>query len=216
MTMIRRAYSKIEIKAVNEDRRIFRGLATTPTVDRVGDIVEPMGVKFKNPLALLWQHNSEKPIGKVRFSQPTEAGIEFEAEIPVIDEPGTLKDRVDEAWQSIKLGLVGAVSIGFRAIEYSFMENGGIRFSESEVYELSAVTIPANSQALISSVGKSLDAASLDLIRQHDVGVPEAVGDPEIQPDPAPAATGNKARVVKLNDPARDRAKPFVIRQIRR
>jgi hypothetical protein len=37
---------------------------------------------------------------------------------------------------------------------------------------------------------------------------------PEIQTD-APAATGKTVRVVKLNDPARDRAKPFVIRKVR-
>jgi len=31
-----------------------------------------------------------------------------------------------------------------------------------------------------------------------------------------PAATGTKGRVVKLDAPARDRAKPFVIRSIKR
>src|SRR5690625_6021970 len=98
-----------------------------------------MGVSFKNPLAFLWQHKLDQPIGTVRFEQPTDDGIEFEAEIAKTDEPGRLKDRLDEAWQSIKLGLVRAVSVGFRPIEYAFMDEGGIRFikrSEEHTSEL--------------------------------------------------------------------------------
>jgi HK97 family phage prohead protease len=204
--MQNRAYSVLTIKAVDEDRRVVSGIATTPSVDRVGDIIDPLGVKFENPLAFLWQHRHDQPIGSVKFENPTKDGIKFEAEIARTDEPGTLKDRLDEAWQSIKMGLVRAVSIGFRPLEYAFMENGGIRYSETEVYELSAVTIPANSDALITTV-KSIDAAL-----RKEAGVP----DPEIPAAPEPAATGKTARVVKLDAPARDRAKPFVVRKIKR
>lgn len=200
-----RAYSVLEVKAVDGETRKITGIATTPSVDRVGDIIDPMGVKFQNPLAFLWQHDHRAPIGTVTFSKPTDKGIEFEAEIAKVDEPGALKDRVDEAWQSIKAGLVRAVSIGFRPIEYSFMDNGGIRFSKTEVYELSAVTIPANAEAVITAV-KSIDAAL-----RKEAGVP----DPEIPQPDKPAATGKK-RVVKLDQPARDGAKPFIIRSIKR
>jgi HK97 family phage major capsid protein/HK97 family phage prohead protease len=152
-----RAYTVLEVKGLDEDKRIIRGVATTPEPDRVGDIVEPLGVEFKNPMPLLWQHKSDKPVGTVRFDKPTKNGINFEAQIASIDEPGTLKDRLDEAWQSVKLGLVRAVSIGFRSLEHAFMENGGIRFIQSEVMELSLVTIPANAGATIQSV-KQFDA----------------------------------------------------------
>lgn len=205
--MNNRAYSVLSIKEMDETKRIVRGIATTPEVDRVGDIVDPLGVKFANPLAFLWQHRHDQPIGTVKFDTATKDGITFEAEIAQTDEPGTLKDRLDEAWQSIKLGLVRAVSIGFRPVEYSFMENGGIKYSETEVFELSAVTIPANSGALISAV-KSIDAAA-----RKEAGVAE----PEVPENPGDAAaTGKSVRVVKLDDPARDRADPFVIRAIKR
>lgn len=204
--MQNRAYSVLQVKSVDEETRVIRGIATTPSVDRVGDIIDPMGVKFQNPLAFLWQHQHDKPIGSVKFDKPTAKGIEFEATIAKTDEPGTLKDRLDEAWQSIKAGLVRAVSIGFRPIEYSFMDNGGIRFSETEVYELSAVTIPANADALITTI-KSLDAEA-----RKAAGVP----DPEIPAHPEPAATGKKARVVKLDSKPRDGGEPFVIRKIKR
>ena len=213
MTVTNRAYSVLEIKSVSEDRRIIRGVATTPATDRVGDIVEPLGVSFKNPMPLLWQHKHDKPVGFVKFDKPTKDGITFEAELPTITEEGTLRDRIEEAWQSVKAGLVSAVSIGFRAIEYAFMDDGGIRFSKSEVFELSLVTIPANADAVITS--KNFDAETASIIKSFDVGAPADA--PEIPSQPiAPAATGKKARVVKLGDPARDRAKPFIIRSIKR
>lgn len=201
--MQNRAYSVLTVKSIDEDKRVISGVATTPTVDRVGDIIDPLGVKFTNPMAFLWQHRHDQPIGSVKFDKPSKDGIKFEAEIARVDEPGTLKDRLDEAWQSIKAGLVRAVSIGFRPLEYAFMESGGIRYSECEVYELSAVTIPANSDALITTI-KSLDAAA-----RHEAGVP----DPEIPSAPEPQPEGKKAVVVRLGKAASDEA-PFVINKI--
>jgi HK97 family phage major capsid protein/HK97 family phage prohead protease len=184
-----RMYSILTVKAVEEDRRVIRGVATTPEPDRVGDIVEPLGVKFKNPMPLLWQHHHDKPVGTVKFDKPTKDGITFEAKLAQIDEPGTLKERIDEAWQSVKAGLVSAVSIGFRAIEYAFIEGtGGIRFLETEVLELSLVTIPANAGATIQQI-KSIDAPLL-----------AATGkEPKAEDRPAPpGATGKSPKPVSL------------------
>jgi len=197
MTVTRRAYSYLTIKAVNEEKRIIRGIATTPAVDRVGDVVEPLGVKFNNPLPFLWQHDATKPIGTVKFDKPTKDGITFEAEIPTIAEDGTLRDRIEEAWQSIKLGLVRAVSIGFRAIEYSFIENGGIRFSETEVYELSAVTIPAQPEAIMTSI-KNMDATGVALIKSFDTNAPAATGTIERPVKTPPGASGKTITSVNL------------------
>ena len=157
-----RAYSLLTVKAVDEDQRVITGIATTPEPDRVGDIVEPLGVKFKNPMPLLWQHDAKKPVGWVRFGKPNKDGIPFEAEIARIDEPGTLKDRVDEAWQSVIAKLVTAVSIGFRAVnnQVEMIKGGGIRWLETEVMELSLVTIPANPDATITSI-KQYDQAQM-------------------------------------------------------
>lgn len=157
---MKRAYSLLTVKTVNEDQRVIRGTATTPSPDRMGDIVEPLGIKFKNPLPLLHQHNSKTPVGTVKFDKPTKDGIDFEARLPQVVEPGPLKDRVDTAWGEVKLGLVRGVSIGFRAIEFSFMDDGGVRFLESEVLELSLVTIPANQDATIQVV-RSADTDQL-------------------------------------------------------
>ena len=154
--MHERAYAMLSIKRLDDGERVIEGVASTPEPDRMGDIVEPMGAKFKLPMPLLWQHMHDQPIGHVEFARPTETGIPFRARLVKIEEPGKLKDRLDEAWQSLKSGLVRAVSIGFRALEYSRMENGGLRFLEWEWLELSAVTVPANAEASITSI-KSID-----------------------------------------------------------
>ena len=151
-----KAYSVLTIKAVDDDRRIIQGIATTPEPDRMGDVVEPLGVQFKNPLPLLHQHDTRNPVGQARFHKPTKGGIEFTATIAKVTEPGPLKDRVDTAWQEVKYGLVRGVSIGFLGKEVSVMKDGGLHFIESEVLELSLVTIPAHQEATISVI-KSID-----------------------------------------------------------
>lgn len=165
---VMRAYSAFEVKALDSSRRTFKGWATTPAVDRVGDSINPLGATFKNPLPLLHQHRHDEPIGLVQFGKPSVKGIEFEAEIPVIEEEGSLKDRVDTAWGEIKHGLVRAVSIGFRPIKYAYKEDGGIDFQEIEIYELSSVSIPALPEAVITQV-KSMDGAPLSLETIHQI-----------------------------------------------
>lgn len=158
--MSHRAYSLLTIRSVNDGERVLEGIASTPSPDRMDDIVDPMGAKFALPMPLLWQHDSRQPIGQVFFAKPTKAGIPFKARIAQTAEPGTLKDRLDEAWQSIKLGLVRAVSIGFRDLAHEVLSNGGWKFTQWEWLELSAVTIPANAEATITTI-RSIDAKQL-------------------------------------------------------
>jgi HK97 family phage major capsid protein len=154
-----RAYSMLTVKSIDAAKRIIKGIATTPEPDRMGDVVEPLGVNFKNPMPLLHQHDASMPVGFVKFDKPTKDGITFTAELPIIQEPGALKDRIDLAWAEVVNELVRAVSIGFRALEYAFIEGtGGIRFIKSEVLELSLVTIPANASAEFAII-KSCDTA---------------------------------------------------------
>lgn len=169
-----RAYSILTSKDFSEDdeKVIVKGIASTPTPDRMRDIVEPMGARFKTPMPLLWQHSHDKPVGHVVFAKPEKKGIPFEAELPKIKEEGNLKLRIDEAIQSLKYKLVAAVSIGFKPVEFSYMDNGGIHFTEWEWLELSLVTIPANSEAVIQAV-KSLDQKYLAALSRKDAGDPD-------------------------------------------
>lgn len=150
-----KAFSTITVKKLSTDGlRMIRGVASTPRPDRMNDVVEPLGMTFADKVPLLWQHRSGEPVGIVRFSKPTAEGLKFEATVPKIDEPGRLKDRVDEAWGSILHGLISSVSIGFRALEQERIKDGGVRFIRTEIFELSLVSVPANADAAITSISK--------------------------------------------------------------
>lgn len=176
------AYSHLEIKAMEDvgGKRTFKGIATTPTPDRTGDIVEPKGAEFKLPIPLLWQHDSASPIGWVRACKVTPKGIEVDCEVASVEEPGALKDRLDEAWQSMKSGLVAALSIGFKPLESSRIgETYAYRYMKWLWLELSAVTVPANGDCSIAQI-KSIDQA----IRRRAAS--GAKGRPVVRLEPLP------------------------------
>jgi HK97 family phage major capsid protein len=164
--MLDRAYSLLEIKSIDVPARKIRGIATTPTPDRLGDVIDPLGATYAAEIPLLLHHRKETPVGVARLGPATAAGIPFEAELPVIDDPGPVRDEVNRAWTSItaKPPLMRGASIGFRprglpteALER--MATGGMRYRQTEILELSLVTVPANQDATIALV-RSLDQAA--------------------------------------------------------
>jgi len=154
------AYALLDIKATSPgpERRTFSGIASTPELDRSGDMVDPAGVTFRNPLPLLFHHDTKQPIGTVVLTS-TPAGILFEASIPIIEEPGALKTRTDDAWQCIKAGILTGVSIGHRILKdgVEYLQSGARKLTKTEICEVSLVAIPANASASIRLV-KSLAA----------------------------------------------------------
>lgn len=155
-----KAYSEFTIKSIDEEQRFIRGIATTPKPDRENDIIDPMGAKFTLPIPFLWQHDSKTPCGNVVEAQVTPKGIEVGIQFPKIEEVGLLKDEVDKCWQSIKYKLVRGLSVGFRPLGSESVESiggsYGLHFKEWDWYELSAVTIQANTDAIITEI-KSVD-----------------------------------------------------------
>ena len=152
--MLDRAYSLLEIKRVDEDARTITGIATTPTADRMNDVVEPMGAEYTLPIPLLWQHRSDEPIGQVTHAKVGKAGIEIIAQIAK-----GVTAEIDRAWSLIKAGLVPGLSIGFKSLDHEIMpKTKGIRFKKWSWLELSCVTIAANEHATITTI-RSLDTA---------------------------------------------------------
>ena len=150
--MIKSGFSLIKIKSINEEKRIISGIASTPHLDRQGDIVDPKGVKFETMPKLMLYHDSTKPVGNLTVVDVTKDGIVFEAQIPNVTEDGVIKDRVDEAWHSLKYNLISAVSIGFRTLEHEVLKSGGWLIKSWEWLELSLVPIPAQPNAIITGI----------------------------------------------------------------
>lgn len=152
--------SRFEVKSLDDGSRILTGVASTPTPDRVGDIVLPAGIQYMLPYPLLWQHDPAQPIGTVNKMTVTDKGVEVEATIA----PAGTAAYIDEAYNLIKAGLVPGLSIGFRPIDAEYNQaTGGFLIKTCELFELSCVTIPANADAAVQT------------IKSHDksrVGVP--------------------------------------------
>lgn len=149
------AYSLLEVKSVDDAEWRLEGIATTPTPDRVDDVVEPKGAQFTLPVPFLWQHDKRQPIGNVIEAQVTDDGIKVVIQLVKPDEVESedLKKRLQEAWDSIKTGLVRGLSIGFRGLEVADIQGTwGYKFIKWDWYELSAVTIPANQEASITGI----------------------------------------------------------------
>lgn len=184
-----RAYSLLEIKEMDDDARVIMGIASTPTPDRMADVVLPEGAVFKLPIPLLWQHRSDQPIGNVTQAKVTKKGIEIVAEIAK-----GVSEEIDRAWSLIKSGLVRGLSIGFRGLDTEQIPNSwGVIYQRWEWLELSAVTIPANAEASITSV------------KQFDIGAPASSGNGERTVDSGrkattPGASGS-TKTVKIQKP---------------
>ncbi len=171
-------WSTLEIKSIDDSARIIKGVASTPSTDHAGDIVEPKGAQFTLPIPLLSQHDHSSPIGMVRSARVTDQGIEIEAEIA----KGSGLDYVEKAWGQIKSGLVRGLSIGFRATKAEPIKGtGGLRFIKWKWLELSAVTIPCNAEASITSVKRfdflaaqfgSSYSESIDQLKLDEVETP--------------------------------------------
>lgn len=180
--MNNRAYSLLEAKQFDDEQRIVTGMATTPTPDRADDVVDPFGVSVANDIPLFLYHDSKLTVGRVKFGKPTAKGIPYEARLPKVSEMGRLRDRVDEAWQMLKYGLITGVSIGFRPLKdgYENLKTGGIKYLKTEVLELSLVPIPMNAEATVAAI-KAADQA----LRRAALG-----SRPVVRLDPSPAVSG--------------------------
>jgi HK97 family phage prohead protease len=128
------------------DRQI-RVIASTPTSDRARDIMVPKGCVIDayraNPVFLA-DHDATKPIGRATITigdDQVTALVDFA--------PAGVSAKADEYCGLAKAGVLNAVSIGFRAIEWEPLKNGGIKYTRWELMELSMVAVPCNPEALV-------------------------------------------------------------------
>ena len=177
--------------------RIVEGIATTPAVDRAGDTIDPLGVDFdlsKRPIKMLWQHDPERPVGRVLSATATPQGISFVAKLAA---PGA-NPAIDQRWQDITAGLVDSLSIGFRATKPPKQTRTGWHYPGTEWLELSFVTIPANPECRITTI-KAFDP---DASHASHVGEPAAIaartGSPAMNLKELIAA--RKAKIAELRD----------------
>jgi HK97 family phage prohead protease len=150
-------------KFLSSGKRTVRGIASSASVDRVGDIVVPSGGKWRLPVIMLYQHRHDSPVGWVRSLQVKGNELHFEAEI------ATGIGEADRVWEMVDGGLLQSCSIGFRALSggTEIMPGGGIKFTSWELLELSVVSVPVNPDARL---GPAKAPAPIKLVSPYDRG----------------------------------------------
>lgn len=139
-------YTKAFVEKVNSDEEgvLEAAVASTPIVDRQGEVIEVDGWETDKFLAnpvMLWAHNlgeMRPPIGKVtkvwRYGQKLMFGAKFDLQ----------DDFAAAIFRKFKDGFLNAFSVGFMPLE-----RDGNRFVKSELLEISAVPVPANPDAVV-------------------------------------------------------------------
>lgn len=149
MDIKRLAFSFEEIKA-DDDARTVEGFASVfNNIDSYSDIVMPgafaKSIVGRKP-AMLWQHNSDKPIGVWDEMEEQKKGLYVKGRIL----PTT---HGNDAYTLVKNGAVSGMSIGYSAKKWETDSTKGVRkLTEVELYEVSLVTFPANEKAQITRV----------------------------------------------------------------
>ena len=141
------------IDEITEDGTI-RGYASIfGNVDKGGDIVAPGAFKKSikarkgKVLPMLWNHDPGHPIGKWTVIEEDERGLKIEGRIT----PGVSKGA--EVLAMVRDGVIDGMSIGYATIKADYDEVTGVRtLKEVELWEVSLVTFPMNTEATVQGV----------------------------------------------------------------
>lgn len=154
-----------EVKAIDEENKELTVIATSDSVDRMGDIVDQNGLKqsanFKKNSVLLADHDYrvEKVLGKVvEIGKPEQIGTKTVRKMR-IKFATDISPLADFTFKMMKEGFINAVSIGFRPLktEIKKIDNKFVRiFKEWELLELSVVAVPANQDAVRHALQKGV------------------------------------------------------------
>jgi HK97 family phage prohead protease len=160
-TAERRAFLLRDLKAIDDDAGIFEGyLAVFGNKDLNDDIIdrgaftktlrEAHETKARNRSAflfpLLWQHNTHEPIGGLIDAKEDSYGLWVRGQYDLNIELGR------RAYSGAKTGYLRGMSIGFEIVKSMRDASGTRHLLEIRLYEGSLVTMPANTEALVTSV----------------------------------------------------------------
>lgn len=165
--------------ATVEESGVFSGYASTfgGPADCYGDVIAPgafassladHGLAGTRP-AMLWQHDSQAPIGRWLSLVEDSHGLAVEGRL-------TLEvQKAREAHALLRDGALNGLSIGFRARRSRADAEGGRILSEIELMEISLVTLPANGLARVAAVKA---AGRIETIRHFEAALRDELGFP--------------------------------------
>lgn len=151
----------LEVKDATPTGHVTAYASTFGNVDLDGDIVQAGAfaktiIEHDGAFPLLWQHDPWEPIGVTTSLVEDDHGLLMECDFNLDTQRGK------EAHSLIRQKAMRGFSIGYRTVKYAWQ--GPVRIlQELALREISAVTFPANTQAVL--VDAKAAAAALDAIR---------------------------------------------------
>ena len=98
----------------------------------------------------LYQHDMDKPLGKMVHLEEDDKGLIFEAHIP--------KTQLgNDVVELMKAGVITENSVGILPLQKEMGSDGYRHLNEVKLFEISAVTLAANDQAMIMDVKGNID-----------------------------------------------------------
>jgi HK97 family phage prohead protease len=138
---------QLEVKATEEG--VIEGYGSVfGNIDAYGDRIDQGA--FRNSLTkrmpkMLWQHDMNEPIGIWDQVREDDTGLYVKGRLAV----NTTRGK--EARELILMGAFDGLSIGFRATDWE-MEGNNRVLKSIDLYEVSLVTMPANTLATITDI----------------------------------------------------------------
>jgi HK97 family phage prohead protease len=183
MESVKKNY-EVELKKFDDENRSFEAVASTEAIDRDGDIIRSRGWKLsnfkKNPV-VLWAHASDvPPIAKAENITIEDNRLVFTPKFI----PKEIHPFADQIYQMYKQGYLKSFSVRFDPIKWEDIsvdgdEKGlrikrGREYKEQELLEISAVSIPANPEAIARKdfqnfVIKSYIVDNIGLIKDNNL-----------------------------------------------
>lgn len=151
--------AEFDVKEIQPDGT-FTGFASTfgGKPDAYGDIIVPGAFADTlqkngyggNGIKMLWQHDSREPVGVWLSLSEEKKGLKVQGQI------ATKTTRGSDAYELMKIGAINAMSIGYNVGEYEIVKGKSgeqIRMLKSiDLFEISLVTFPANTNAIVTGV----------------------------------------------------------------
>lgn len=159
---------RLEVKAVGDEGVVEGYGSVFNTEDSYGDVITPGAFdaslkahKAEGTMpAMLWQHNTDAPIGVWEEMTEDGNGLMVKGRL-ILESP-----RAAEAFALLKAKALNGLSIGFMAKQWTISRDTEIRtLTEIDLWEVSLVTFPANGKARVTQIKQMLEGEGLDDIQ---------------------------------------------------
>lgn len=142
----------------------FRKGAFKKTISERGDRIK-----------VLWNHNSDEPIGKIVEIHEDKKGLFVKALLT----EGVAK--ANDVYRNLLAGVINTLSFGFIPLQKKTTKDGVLEITEVKLFEVSPVTFEANETAVITDVRN--DSEPVDDKMEDDVSEVENIIDEKVEAD---------------------------------